>query len=145
MLAHADGCSASGKLDDLRKWWDALTIIGPKFGHYPESTRTWLVVKLYASQQTNKVFSGTKIKMTNKEHRYFGGTVGTKEFKDTYTEQKVIEWIIKLEVLSKIAVVEPQAAYCAFVVGFKHKATYTIRTVPNIRKHLEKLDQAVDI
>ena len=58
--------------------------------------------------------------------------------------KKVIEWSNQLEVLSKIAAVEPQAAYCAFVGGFKHKVTYTIRTVPNIRKHLEKLDQAVD-
>ena len=46
--------------------------------------------------------------------------------------------------LSKIAAVEPQAAYCAFVGGFKHKVIYTIRTVPDICKHLEKLDQAVD-
>ena len=55
-----------------------------------------------------------------------------------------MEWINQLEVLSKIAMVEPQAACCAFVGGFKHKVTHTIRTVPNIRKHLEKLDQAVD-
>ena len=40
--------------------------------------------------------------------------------------------------------VEPQAAYCAFVGGFKHKVTDTIRTVPDIHEHLEKLDQAVD-
>ena len=46
--------------------------------------------------------------------------------------------------MSKIAAVEPQAAYCAFVGGFKHKVTYTFRTVPDIRKHLEKLNQAVD-
>ena len=60
-------------------------------------------------------------------------------------EEKVLEWINQLEVLSKIAAVEPQTAHCAFVGGFKHKATYTIRTVPNIRKHLEKLDQAFDL
>ena len=55
-----------------------------------------------------------------------------------------MEWMNQLEVLSKIAAVEPQATYCAFVGGFKHKIEYTIRTVPHIRKHLEKLDQAVD-
>ena len=31
-----------------------------------------------------------------------------------------------------------------FVGGSKHKITYTVRTVPNIHKHLKKLDQAVD-
>ena len=59
-------------------------------------------------------------------------------------EEKVIEWINQLKVLSKIAAVEPQAAYCAFVGGFTHKDTYTIRTVPSICKHLKKLDQAVE-
>ena len=55
-------------------------------------------------------------------------------------EEKVIEWIYEFEVLSKIAALEPQSAYCVFVGGFKHKVTYTIRTVPNICRHLEKLD-----
>ena len=32
VLAYADDFSAAGKLDDLRKWWNTLTIIGPKFG-----------------------------------------------------------------------------------------------------------------
>ena len=53
-----------------------------------------------------------------------------------------MEWINQLEVLSKIAVVEPQAAYCAFVGGFKHKVTYTIRpflTSANISKNWIKL------
>ena len=55
-----------------------------------------------------------------------------------------MKWINQREVLSKIAAVEPQAASCAFVGGFKHKFTYTIRTVSDIHKHLKKLDQAVD-
>ena len=59
-------------------------------------------------------------------------------------EKKVIEWINQPEVLSKIAAGEPQAAYSAFVSGFKRKVTYTIRTISDIHKYLEKVDQAVD-
>ena len=33
-------------------------------------------------------------------------------------EEKVIKWINQLEVLSKMAAIEPQATYCAFVGGF---------------------------
>ena len=47
-------------------------------------------------------------------------------------------------VLSKIAKTEPQAAYAAFVSGFKHKLTYYIRTMPNIKQHLTRLDAVVD-
>ena len=144
VLAYTDDFSAPGKLDDIRKWWDTLTILRPKFVYYPEPTKTWLAIKPYASQQTNEIFSKAKIKVTSEGHRYLGGTVGTEDFKDIYMEEKVMEWIKQFEVLIKIAAVEPQAAYCAFVGGFKHKVSYTIRTVRDIRKHHEKLDQSVD-
>ena len=50
----------------------------------------------------------------------------------------------QLTVWSKIAKTEPQAAYSAFVSGFKHKLTYYIRTMPNIKHHLTQLDAFVD-
>ena len=49
-----------------------------------------------------------------------------------------------MELLAKIAVIEPQSAYCAFTAGFKHKVTYTMRTIPDICQHLQKLDQYVE-
>ena len=41
--------------------------------------------------------------------------------------------------------VEPQETYFVFVDGFRHTVRCTIRTVPNNREHLEKLDQTVYI
>ena len=49
-----------------------------------------------------------------------------------------------MELLSKIATIEPQSAYCAFTAGFKHKVTYTMRTIPDICQHLQKLNQYVE-
>ena len=57
VLAGADNFSAARKLYDLRKWWDTLIIICPKFRYYPEPTKAWLVVKQYASQQTKRLRS----------------------------------------------------------------------------------------
>ena len=31
-----------------------------------------------------------------------------------------------MELLSKVAAIEPQSAYCVFTSGFKHKVTYII-------------------
>ena len=98
------------------------------------------MVKPYASQRTTKILSGTKIKTTNECHRYLGGAVGTEKFKDTYMEEKFIEWTHQLEVLSKIVAVEPQAAYYAFVTGVKHRVTINF----DIRKHLKKMIQVVE-
>ena len=91
---------------------------------------------------TTTVFSETKTKITNESHKYLRESVGTEKFKDI--EEKVVEWINQFEVPSKIVVVKPPATYQAFIGGFKNKVTYTITTIPNIHKHLKKLDLAVD-
>ena len=49
-----------------------------------------------------------------------------------------------MELLPKIAAIEPQSAYCAFTADLKHKVTYTIRTIPDICQHLQKLDKYVE-
>ena len=97
VLAYADDFSATGKLEDLRKWWDT----GPKFGYYPEPTKAWLAVKPYALQRTTKISYGTKIKITKEGHRYLEGTVGTEKFPYTFMEEKVTEWIKLVEILTK--------------------------------------------
>ena len=48
--AYADDFSAARNLQDLTKWLSVRTEIGPKFGYYPEPTKTSLVVKLCASE-----------------------------------------------------------------------------------------------
>ena len=89
-------------------------------------------------------FRKSWIKVTTVGRRYLGGSLGTQKFKDLYIKTKVNEWISQLELLAKIAVIEPQSAYCAFTAGFKHKVTYTMRTIPDICQHLQKLDQYVE-
>ena len=54
------------------------------------------------------------------------------------------EWIQQLEELTNIAKSEPQAAYAAFTAGFKHKVTYFIRTIPNLKDVLKRLDDVLE-
>ena len=99
MTYYAYDFLAAGNLLDLRRWWSVLTEIGPKFGYYPEPTKTWLVVKPCASEKVESVFFGTKIKITTEGRKYLGGSVGTRKFKDLYITAKVNEWISQLELL----------------------------------------------
>ena len=43
---YADDASTEGRLEGLRRWWDKLETLGPKFGYFPNAGKTWLVVKL---------------------------------------------------------------------------------------------------
>ena len=64
VMAYTNDFSAAGNLQDLKRWCSVLTEIGPKFRYNPEPTKTWLVVKLCASEKVESVFFGTKINIT---------------------------------------------------------------------------------
>ena len=49
----------------------------------------------------------------------------------------VNNWKDQLIYLSKIAEMEPQGAYAAFIGGFKGKFTYFLRTIPDIHDYLQ--------
>ena len=49
--AYADDVTAAGKIIQLKNWWRTLCMLGPKFGYYPEATKSWLTVKDKAKQR----------------------------------------------------------------------------------------------
>jgi hypothetical protein len=78
------------------------------------SSYSWLVVKDHRVVAARKIFAHTDINITSEGRAYFGGFVGSEESQENYAKE------VKL---SKIAQLEPQAAYAAFVSGFQHKLT----------------------
>ena len=42
---YADDSSAAGKLREMRKWWDILNVVGPKYGYFPKPSKTVLIIK----------------------------------------------------------------------------------------------------
>ena len=143
MVAFADDFSAAGKLKSLLQWWQTLLRIGPKFGYYPEPTKSWLITKFETYAAGTETFKGTNLKITPSGKRYLGSVLGTTVFKKEYINNKVTQWIAEIEILSQIAKIEPQAAYCCFTTGFKHKITYIMRTTPNIKEELLRLDETI--
>ena len=49
----------------------------------------------------------------------------------------------QLKILAKIAETEPQAAYSAFVGGFKGKLTYLMRTIPELDEFLKPIEDTI--
>ena len=47
-VAFADDLTVAGKLADIKRFWDKLSTIGPKYGYFPKSTKSYLVVKKIA-------------------------------------------------------------------------------------------------
>ena len=142
-VAYADDLAGGSKLETLREWWERTIRYGPAFGYYPKSSKSWLIVKPEQLTKAQELFEGTGINITTDGQKYLGGFIGTEKAVSNYVDELVDGWIDQLDVLSKYAKSEPQAAYTAFTSGFRHKMTYYIRTIPNISQNLERLDEKV--
>ena len=117
--------------------------MGPKFGYFLEGSKSWIIVRENAKERAQTIFDKTKIKIITDGQRHLGAVIGTANFKQNYMKEKINQWIQELPILSKIVWYELQAAYSYFVIGFKDKTTYFMRTIPNIDKELKPLDDVV--
>jgi hypothetical protein len=136
----ADDASAAGKLSGVKDWWNNISKIGPEYGYFPNADKTWLVVKERHFEKSKQLFQDTGVKISQEGKRHLGSAIGTRSFVENYVEEKVLTWKEELERLSDIAMSQPQAAYAAFMHGFKSKWTYLARTTPNIDILLASLE-----
>ena len=143
-VCFADDSSAAGKLREIRKWWDVLNEVGPKFGYFPKPSKTVLIIK---DPETiaiaNEIFEGTGIKFTVSGERHLGAVIGSKKFREEYVINKVNAWIQDVEQVAKIAIDEPQIAYTAYTKALCMRWCFLQRTVPNIKNYFAPLEETI--
>ena len=44
-VAFADDLTVADKISSIKDYWSQLTSIGPKYGYFPESSKSYLIVK----------------------------------------------------------------------------------------------------
>ena len=42
---YADDLTIAGHIDQLKIWWNILCRLGPKFGYFPEGSKSWIIEK----------------------------------------------------------------------------------------------------
>ena len=82
--AYADDVTAAGKIIQFKNWWRTLCILGPKFGYYPEASKSWLIVKEKAKQRAFTVFKETTINIKTEGQRHLGAVIGSSKNKREY-------------------------------------------------------------
>ena len=120
-VAFADDLTVARKLADIKSFWNKLSTIGPKYGYFPKSTRSYLIAKSNSSKDAKTILTDTNINITADGKKHLGAVVGSDTCKAQYIENLVNDWNTKLKLLSTIAEMQPQAAYLAFVSGFRGK------------------------
>ena len=107
---YADDSSAGGQLTEMKTWWDQLCTVGPKYGYYPQESKTILIVKERFQAKAKAIFGKSGIKISTRGERRMGAVIASERFKDGYVSKKVKKWDQDIEQLSNIAKDEPQAA-----------------------------------
>jgi len=143
----ADDTAAAGTLEDIKNWWDALVSEGPKYGYYPNASKTWLILKNVTDPRVYikamEMFNGTGVNITIQGKKHLGAAVGSTAFKKEYIADKVKTWVEDVITLATFAMSQPQLAYSAFMFGYQHKWTYFLRTIGNITDELQPLEDAI--
>ena len=142
-VTFADDITGAGLLEQLLIWWTKLLEYGPKLGYFPKAAKSFIIVKEEHLERAQQMFADTGINITSAGKRHLGAVIGSHEYKQEYVNNSIDEWIKELRVLTEIAETQPQAAYAAYIHGFKHKLTYMLRTVPNITNELKRVEAVV--
>ena len=61
---YADDAAGTGKITNLRRWWDEISRLGPSFGCNLNATKTWLVIKKEFKSKAIALFGDTQVKIT---------------------------------------------------------------------------------
>ena len=140
---YADDAIAIGSLHYLRKRWDTLVEIGPKFGYFVNPSKSWIVAKEGNLDNATSLFQNLNVNVTNEGRPYLGVPIGTRQYVDRFMELKVTQWAVEVDRLSSIALSQPQAVYAALTHGLSGKWLYFLRTIPDISHHMERLEMSI--
>ena len=80
-VAFSDDLIVAGKLVDIKKFWDKLAVIGPKYGYFPKSTKSYLIVKRNCLKDAKSIFTGTNINITTDGRKHLGAVVVSDTYK----------------------------------------------------------------
>ena len=148
---YADDGQAVGRFAMLRKWWDELVRLGPRYGYYPRAVKTVLVVKRASQrQEADEAFDGTGVRIVGTGDpgdvggaRDLGAAIGSEAYRRSYIEEKVLRWVAEVECLSVVAKVQPHAAHALLVHGLRHRWTYIQRCMGDVQGAFDALETAL--
>jgi hypothetical protein len=141
---YADDSSATGKLAAIKRWWEKLCEIGPRYGYFPKASKTILILKDKALlHEAKSLFEQSGLQITCEGQRHLGAAIGSDDFRTKYVSEKVSKWVEDITELSKIAAEDPQAALSAYTKGICHRWTFIQRTIPEIKELFIPLEDCI--
>jgi hypothetical protein len=144
---YADDSAAAGKIEGLKRWYEALDKEGPAHGYFVKLPKTAAIVKCHVKPGLEDKFREVFGELADQEEggmkvvvgkgagfglgrRYLGVGVGTDAFRRAFVEEKVTKWCTDLDALTKYARTKPHHAYCLLTKSVIPSWRYVMRTMP---------------
>ena len=93
-------------------------------------------------RKAKELFGETGV-VTSSGARHLGAVLGSRIDKLKFINEKVKDWVEEIEVLSKIALTEPHAAYAAFTKCLQAKWNFVSRTISGVGDLLIDVEQTI--
>ena len=142
---YADDAAAAGLLEQLKQCFIELELVGPRFGYFPECTKSICVV-----HEDNYAYA-TNFVATNKlgwqvvtGARYLGGHVGMTEDRAEWLREKVSSWEMGVQELATVAGIYPQSAYAGLQKSLQNEWTYIQRVVEGTADFFDPLEKTIN-
>ena len=126
---YADDSAAGGELTALKQWWKQLNEWGPRFGYFPNSHKTSLLVKPDYLDEAISIFQETGIQISSEGGVYLGAPLGSTNYINQMVGNKIAQWKNDLVRLSEMALSFPHESFSLFTRGILSKWTYFFRTI----------------
>ena len=140
---YADDASCAGSCSNLRKWWDCISTLGPKYGYFPKNSKSHLVMKPEFEENAKALFEGTNIHITTGGTRHLGAVIGSKEPRNDFVVKKVNAWVKEIETMADIGNTQPHAVYSELVHGGLSRWSFIARTMPDIQDLMQPLEDVI--
>ena len=115
---------------------------GPKYGYFPEPSKSVLVVDHEFKDKAELLFGEFGVKVVSGS-RFLGGYIGDDHGRKEYVKMKVQSWVDSVYCLSDAAKQQPQAAYAALVKYIQCEWMFLQRVVVNSSELFSALKDAI--
>uniref|UniRef100_A0A8D8RP38 Reverse transcriptase domain-containing protein n=1 Tax=Cacopsylla melanoneura TaxID=428564 RepID=A0A8D8RP38_9HEMI len=125
---YADDSSCFGNLQKIKEWLELLLEEGPKWGYYPEPSKSYLIIKDGMQQEAEQLFNMYNVKIV-RSHKFLGSMIGSQDNIENFVEEKVKDWTNHVKKFAEAAKKSPQPAFAAFIKSLQFEWNYIQRVV----------------
>jgi len=97
----ADDATGCGSIQNIKAWWDELTVAGLDLNYYSNAGKCWLVTKPDKKKTARSIFGETAINITTEVRKHLGAALGSRSYLEQYINGKVEEWVEQLSLLCR--------------------------------------------